>query len=192
MRFAGSREFVTGRCKSDDGPAAHLDSRDVTCCNERKIARVESLACGNKHIALVEIEPRLADVPRRCRSAEYYAIAIGICVFLEQDGVGAFRYYAAGENAHRFAFANFAGKGMAGRRRADDAKLRTIRIREPDRIAVHGRDRGGGLIARRDDIACENAAMALFKRNDFAVKCRHGRCNARDGFFDGNHSDAAA
>ena len=71
--------------------------------------------------------------------ADRVAVARG--VLLQQDGVGAWRNHAAGEDAHGLAGADAAVERMAGGRAADHAQGRAERaVGRAQGVAVHRRD----------------------------------------------------
>jgi hypothetical protein len=194
MRPARTRKLITGRGKSDDGFAPNFDMRNVAGRYEREIAGTNPAACSKKYIAGVKIESGFADMARRGRRAERYAVVVGLRIFLQQDRVRAVRHNAAGKDAHRLAFAHSRDEGMAGRRRSDDSQCHrfAMRIGKPHGITIHCRNWSRGLIAPRNDIARENAAMPLFERDDFALERHDRRSDALHCLVDGNHPGAAA
>ena len=85
----------------------HRKLRIVHAGGERQIAVGEAAPALEQHIALAEIDAGGADVPPRnggFRDGE--AIAVDAGVLLDDDGIGAVRDHAAGEDPHRFAAAD--------------------------------------------------------------------------------------
>ena len=87
-------------------------------------ARVRHAPRRGQHVACAKIEPCGADVacPGRGTSSNVTMSPLAARIFLNDDGVGALRHHAAGEDAHRFAWPEPARKGMTGGRAADHAQ----------------------------------------------------------------------
>ena len=140
-------------------PAASDRSRSV----RRRPAR-------EQHVALAEIDAGGTDMPPRnggFRDGD--VVAIDASVFLDDDGIGAVRDHAAGEDPHRFAGADLALERAAGRDLADHLQPRGEigGIGRAHRIAVHRRHRLRRLRSPRRDVARQHAMIGSVERDHF-------------------------
>ena len=94
-------------------------------------------------------------------------IAIDSGVFLDDDGIGAIRDHAAGEDPHRFASADLALERAAGRNLADHLQPRgeVGGIRRAHRIAVHRRHRLRRLRPPCRNVMCQRTMIGGIERH---------------------------
>jgi hypothetical protein len=160
---------------------------------ERSIARRQPARRGDADCARREVEPRPADVPPGSRNLEDGdGVAVPLGVFLDDDGVGAGRHRSAGEDADRFASAQHARVGAAGRCAADHAQCRRHRAHVgcAHGIAIHGRKIRRRLAQPGGHRPGEHTAARLRDRD----RLRRQRCKGRDdaamGVLDADHGVA--
>src|SRR6185369_1851783 len=118
--YAGHHQLVAGAEHRDFRAAVHRKLRIVHAGGERQIAIGEAASAIEQNIALAEIDAGGPDMPPRnggFRDGDLIAVDAGI--LLDDDGVGAVRDHAAGEDPHRFASAYLPLERAAGGDLAD-------------------------------------------------------------------------
>ena len=135
-----------------------------------KSRSVEAASAREQHVALAEIDAGGADMPPGnggFRDGD--VVAVDASVFLDDDGVGAVRDHAAGEDPHRFARGHLPLERAAGRDLADHLQPRREigGIGRAHRIAVHRRHRLRRLRAPRRDVARQHAMIGGVERDHF-------------------------
>ncbi len=118
-------------------------------------------------VADAEILPGRADVRALFQPvAKGDPIALPRDILLQDHPVGAVGHRRAGEDAHRLAGADGAGKALSGRGFTDDVQNRagTV-VGLADRVAIHGRSRERRLVAPRHHRLRQNPARRVPQRH---------------------------
>ncbi len=119
--------------------------------------------------------------------ADDHAVAVALCILLDDDGVGAFGQRRAGENADGLAAADVATITPARRRFANHVERcrKPHDIRGAHGIAVHGRGVERRLGEFGGDIGGQHAARRVIEGHGLGRRRQHAVEDACKGFGDG-------
>ena len=132
--------------------------------DKREVAREQAVTALEQDFAFLEVETAGSDVlARRGRCRHRHGIAVARGVFLNDDGVGAFRHDATRKNPRGFALADGARERPSGRNFADDLETgRDLRdVGGAGGVAIHRRHRRRRLGAARGEVGGEHAAVGF-------------------------------
>ena len=121
-------------------------------------------------MAMREIEAGAADMLSTRRGGGHaHACTFAFRVLLDDDGVGAGRYDATGEDARGLTLVHAAREWMSGCDLADDFERHrnTRHVGRADRVAVHGGEIGRRLGAQRYHVGGEHAAVRIIELGGF-------------------------
>ena len=120
---------------------------------------------------------------------DHHPVAVLLGILLNHHGVRALRDRGAGEDAHRLAGPQLAGKAMTGGALADDPQGARA-VGGAHRPAVHGRGGERRLIARGGDVHRQNPSQRQRQGNSLGLERRGGGEHARARLLDAEQPHA--
>src|SRR6516225_10728939 len=123
-RISGHDDLVAGRENADTRLAMHEQPWPVHRREEPDVARGEPPPGPQQHLAFAEVEAFAADITAARRAFEHAdAVAVALCVLLDDNRIGTRRQWCTGEDAGGFARLDTPAETGSGRHFGDDAQL---------------------------------------------------------------------
>ena len=192
LRRPGQDQFVAGREDRDPGRPGHRQRRRVHGCGQSHVFGREAARSREQRVAGAEVHALRAHVLAGGNAGvEPDDVSVALDDLLNDDGVCAFRNHGSGEDARRLARAD-PHRGVVARGQGADDPQRGgfARVRRPNCVAVHGRDRRAWMGDPGGDILGENAAGRDRQRNPLGLGRRDEGEDVRQGLRDGSHAVA--
>ena len=162
-RLARPHQFVARGEDGDLRPAADIERAVPHGGGKRDMARIQTKACLQEHVAGAEVETGGADMAIGTgRLLHRHPVAGAFRVFLQHHRIGAIRNGRPGEDPHGLHGSDHsreAGSGSTGADHAEGCRNLSA-VGAAHRIAIHGGSRKGRLVAQGADILGEGAAGA--------------------------------